>query len=107
MIDLHTGVRITNCDVSDTFVEDVPADVFLDRDWKATDNPKTPVWECLKKCPEFVIDKQMGCKQLFRYVHTIISANSFFDKALLSEAEELRAANGIGDIGANFISCTF
>lgn len=52
------------CVVFDTFVEDVPADVFADRPWSPGNNPKTAVWEYLKSHPEFEIDKQIDCKLL-------------------------------------------
>lgn len=50
------------CVVFDTFVEDVPADVFYDRNWGPGDNPKTAVWEYLKVHPEFEIDKTIQHK---------------------------------------------
>ena len=50
------------CVVFDTFVEDVPADVFHDRPWGPGDNPKTAVWEYLKTHPEFEIDKTIQNK---------------------------------------------
>lgn len=52
------------CVVFDTFVEDVPADVFADRPWGPGNNPKTAVWEYLKSHPEFEIDRQIDCKLL-------------------------------------------
>lgn len=52
------------CVVFDTFVEDVPSDVFPDRPWGPGDNPKTAVWEYLKSHPEFEIDKQIDHKLL-------------------------------------------
>lgn len=50
------------CVVFDTFVEDVPADVFDDRPWHPGNSPKTAVYEYLKTHPEFVIDKSMNNK---------------------------------------------
>jgi cephalosporin hydroxylase len=50
------------CAVFDTFVEDLPKDIFPDRPWGAGDNPKTAVWEFLKTHPEFAIDKQIENK---------------------------------------------
>jgi cephalosporin hydroxylase len=44
------------CIVFDTFVEDVPADVFPDRPWGPGNNPKTAVREFLKTHPEFEVD---------------------------------------------------
>jgi cephalosporin hydroxylase len=52
------------CVVFDTIVEDMPAEMFLDRPWGPGDNPKTAVWEYLKTHPEFEIDKQMDHKLL-------------------------------------------
>jgi cephalosporin hydroxylase len=46
-----------HCVVFDTFVEDMPADLFPDRPWGPGNNPKTAVWEYLKSHPEFEIDK--------------------------------------------------
>ncbi|WMW82234.1 cephalosporin hydroxylase family protein [Undibacterium cyanobacteriorum] len=50
------------CVVFDTFVEDVPADVFDNRPWKPGDNPKTAVHAYLRDHPEFEIDKAMQNK---------------------------------------------
>lgn len=47
------------CVVFDTIVEDMPADFFPDRPWGPGDNPKTAVWDYLKRHPEFVIDKSI------------------------------------------------
>lgn len=52
------------CVVFDTFVEDMPADLFPDRPWALGDNPKTAVWEYLKTHPEFEVDKIMDHKLL-------------------------------------------
>lgn len=52
------------CVVFDTFVEDVPADVFPDRPWGPGNNPKTAVREYLKAHSEFEIDKNMNHKLL-------------------------------------------
>lgn len=52
------------CVVFDTFVEDVPADVFSDRPWHPGNNPKTAVWEYLKSHSEFEIDKSIQDKLL-------------------------------------------
>ena len=46
------------------------------------------------------------CLLIVRNMHTIISANSSFDKALLSVAEGLRT-NGMGVSSGKVISCTF
>jgi cephalosporin hydroxylase len=52
------------CLVFDTFVEDMPADLFPDRPWGPGDNPKTAVLEYLKTHPEFEIDKSIQHKLL-------------------------------------------
>jgi cephalosporin hydroxylase len=52
------------CIVFDTFVEDVPADVFKDRPWHPGNSPKTAVWEYIKTHPEFEIDKSIQHKLL-------------------------------------------
>lgn len=50
------------CVVFDTFVEDVPSDVFPDRPWGPGNSPKTAVWEYLKTHPEFENDQQISNK---------------------------------------------
>lgn len=50
--------------VFDTVVEDMPEDFFSDRPWGKGDNPKTAVWEFLKKNKRFVIDKDIESKLL-------------------------------------------
>lgn len=52
------------CVVFDTFVEDVPKDVFTNRPWEPGNNPKTAVWEYLKTHSEFEIDKSIQDKLL-------------------------------------------
>lgn len=52
------------CVVFDTFIEDMPADLFPDRTWAPGDNPKTAVWEYLKTHNEFEIDKSIQHKLL-------------------------------------------
>jgi cephalosporin hydroxylase len=52
------------CVVFDTIVEDMPKEMFPDRPWGPGDNPKTAVWEYLKKHPEFDIDKSIDHKLL-------------------------------------------
>jgi cephalosporin hydroxylase len=52
------------CVVFDTFVEDIPADVFPDRPWGPGNNPKTAVREYLKTHSEFEIDKRIDHKLL-------------------------------------------
>ena len=50
------------CVVFDTVVEDMPKEMFPDRPWGPGNNPKTAVWEYLKKHPEFEIDKDIQHK---------------------------------------------
>ncbi len=52
------------CVVFDTLIEDLPQDSFPDRPWGKSNNPKTAVWEYLKKHPEFEIDKTIQYKLL-------------------------------------------
>jgi cephalosporin hydroxylase len=52
------------CVVFDTIVEDMPAGMFPDRPWGLGNNPKTAVWEYLKRHPEFEIDKSIQNKLL-------------------------------------------
>lgn len=44
------------CVVFDSFVEDVPRDVFPDRPWGPGDNPKTALREYLRENPAFEVD---------------------------------------------------
>ncbi len=44
------------CVVFDTIVEDLPDGYYPDRPWKVGDNPKTAVWEYLKRTDSFEID---------------------------------------------------
>lgn len=50
------------CVVFDTFVEDMPDNMFPDRPWSVGDNPKTAVWDFLQKHSDFVIDKSIQHK---------------------------------------------
>jgi len=50
--------------VFDTIVEDMPDELFSDRPWGKGNNPKTAVWEFLKKNDRFVIDKDIENKLL-------------------------------------------
>ena len=50
------------CIVFDTIIEDLPEGSFPDRPWNKGKNPKTAVWEYIKKHPEFVIDKSIDNK---------------------------------------------
>lgn len=48
----------------DTIVEDLPADIYDNRNWSVGDNPKTAVFEFLKTTDDFVIDKEIDNKLL-------------------------------------------
>jgi cephalosporin hydroxylase len=48
----------------DTIVEDMPDNFFPDRPWGKGNNPKTAVWEFLKKNSRFEIDKELESKLL-------------------------------------------
>lgn len=50
--------------VMDTAVEDMPAGSFPNRPWDKGDNPKTAVWEFLKKNKRFEIDNRIESKIL-------------------------------------------
>ena len=50
--------------VFDTIIEDMPDDYFPDRPWGKGNNPKTAVWEFLKKNDRFIIDKEIENKLL-------------------------------------------
>lgn len=50
--------------VFDTVVEDLPAGSFPNRPWDKGNNPKTAVWEFLKKNDRFVMDKELENKLL-------------------------------------------
>lgn len=50
--------------VFDTVVEDLPPDFVTNRPWGKGDNPKTAVWEFLKRNDRFVIDKSIQDKLL-------------------------------------------
>ncbi len=52
------------CVVFDTFIEDVPKEMFPDRPWGPGDNPKTAVWKYLETHKEFEIDKSIQHKLL-------------------------------------------
>jgi cephalosporin hydroxylase len=52
------------CVVFDTMIEDMPNDIFPDRPWGPSNNPKTAVWKYLKSHPEFEIDKSIQQKLL-------------------------------------------
>ena len=50
--------------VFDTVVEDMPAGHFADRPWDKGNNPKTAVWEFLRRNDRFMIDKDIENKLL-------------------------------------------
>lgn len=58
------------CVVFDTVIEDLPDEMFADRPWGKGDNPKTAVWEYLRRlesaaaAPRFEIDKSFEHKYL-------------------------------------------
>jgi len=52
------------CCVFDTIIEDMPKGSFSNRPWDTGNNPKTAVWEYLKECNDFVIDKDIENKIL-------------------------------------------
>jgi len=52
------------CVVFDTFVEDMPADMFHDRPWCPGNSPKSAVLEYLRSNPDFEIDKSIQNKLL-------------------------------------------
>ena len=61
--ELEAYARLTTvgsyCLVFDTVVEDMPDDAFPNRPWGPGNNPKTAVWEYLKRHPEFEIDESI------------------------------------------------
>lgn len=50
--------------VFDTIIEDMPEDSFQDRSWGKGNNPKTAVWEFLRRTDRFVIDEEYNSKLL-------------------------------------------
>ena len=52
------------CIVLDTLIEDIPDKSQIDRPWGVGNNPKTAVWEFLKKNNRFEIDKKIENKLL-------------------------------------------
>lgn len=48
------------CIVFDTAVEDMPEDFFPDRPWGKGDNPKTAVWEYMKKIKQYQTEAADG-----------------------------------------------
>jgi len=68
LAELHAYAPLTSvgsyCVVFDTFVEDMPKEMFPERNWGPGNNPKTAVWEFLKGHSEFEIDKNIHNKLL-------------------------------------------
>ncbi len=52
------------CVVFDTYIDDIPCDMFPDRPWGPGDNPKTAVLEYLRTHSEFEVDRDMDSKLL-------------------------------------------
>lgn len=52
------------CVVFDTIIEDFPENMYPDRPWGPGNNPKTAVWDYLKKHDEFTIDQSIQDKLL-------------------------------------------
>ena len=52
------------CVVFDTLIEDLPSVLSANRPWDVGNNPKTAVWEYLKKNSEFIVDKSIQDKLL-------------------------------------------
>lgn len=52
------------CVVFDTLIEDMPAEMFVDRPWGPGNNPKTAVLQYLQSHTEFQIDKDIQNKLL-------------------------------------------
>jgi len=50
--------------VLDTVIEDMPENFFKNRPWSKGNNPKTAVWEFLKRTNRFEIDKEIEDKLL-------------------------------------------
>ena len=52
------------CVVFDTLIEDMPEDMYPDRDWGPGNNPKTAVWKYLEDHVEFQVDQALESKIL-------------------------------------------
>ena len=50
--------------VFDTIVEDMPEDMYPNRDWGPGNNPKTATWKYLENHPEFQVDQALENKIL-------------------------------------------
>jgi len=57
------------CVVFDTFVDDMPEDVFPDRPWGPNNNPKIAAKEFLSKNSQFTIDKDLHAKLQISVAH--------------------------------------
>lgn len=51
----------------DTFIEDMPPDLFPDRPWSVGNNPKTAVVEFLKRNPSFEVDRSIENKLVMTF----------------------------------------
>ncbi len=51
--------------VFDTGIEDMPEGTFPDRPWGKGNNPKTAVWEFLKRSDRFEIDRELESRLLY------------------------------------------
>jgi len=65
------------CVVFDTVVEDLPKEMFPNRPWGPGNNPKTAVWEYLKKTDKFELDLEIENKQLIT-----VAPNGFLKRVL-------------------------
>ena len=52
------------CVVFDSVIEDLPNELCADKPWGVGDNPKTALWEYLKKNSDFIIDESIQDKLL-------------------------------------------
>ena len=52
------------CVVFDSIIQDMPDNMFMDREWGVNNNPKTAVWKYLETHQEFAIDKNIQNKLL-------------------------------------------
>jgi cephalosporin hydroxylase len=59
------------CVVWDTGVEDLPAEMCNDRPWGKGDNPKTAVWEYMRRLKDEGREARDGSALQFEYDHTI------------------------------------
>lgn len=59
------------CVIWDTGVEDLPADMCADRPWRKGNNPKTAVWEYMRRLEQEGRKGRDGAPLRFEYDHTI------------------------------------